>query len=35
MKLLSFHIEFFGWLHDQDGAFSDGLTCIYARNGFG
>ena len=35
MKLLSYHIENYGGLHEQDGAFSDGLTCIYARNGFG
>lgn len=35
MKLLSYHIENYGKIHDRDGDFADGLTCICERNGFG
>ena len=35
MKLLSYHIENYGKIHDKDGDFSDGITCICEKNGFG
>ena len=35
MKLLSYHIENYGKIHDKDGDFSNGLTCICEKNGFG
>lgn len=35
MKLLSYHIENYGKIHDRDGDFVDGFTCICERNGFG
>lgn len=35
MKLLSYHIENYGKIHEQDGDFLDGLTCVCERNGFG
>ena len=35
MRLLSYHIENYGKLHDQDGVFQDGVTCICEKNGFG
>lgn len=35
MKLLSYHIENYGKIHDRDGEFLDGLTCVCERNGFG
>ena len=35
MKLLSYHIENYGKIHDKDGDFSENLTCICEKNGFG
>ena len=35
MKLLSYHIENYGKLHNIDGNFSGGLTCFCEKNGFG
>lgn len=35
MKLLSYHIENYGKIHNQDGDFSDAITCICEKNGFG
>ena len=35
MKLLSYHIENYGKMHDVDGDFSQGLTCFCEKNGHG
>ena len=35
MKLLSYHIENYGKIHNQDGDFAEGLTCFCEKNGFG
>ena len=35
MKLLSYHIENYGKIHDQDGNFSEGITSYCEQNGFG
>lgn len=35
MKLLSYHIENYGKIHDKDGVFSEGITCFCEKNGFG
>ena len=35
MKLLSYHIENYGKLHDVDGVFNDTITCVCENNGFG
>ena len=35
MRLLSYHVENYGKLHQQDGSFEEGLTVCCERNGFG
>ena len=35
MKFLSCHIDAFGCLRDFDLTFEEGITRIYAQNGFG
>ena len=35
MKLLSYYIENYGKIHDQDGNFSEGITSYCEQNGFG
>lgn len=35
MKLLSYHIENYGKLHDVDGTFDENITCVCEKNGFG
>jgi len=35
MKLLSYHIENYGKLHDVDGTFDGNITCVCEKNGFG
>ena len=35
MKLISYHIENYGKIHDADGKFEDGLTDLCEKNGYG
>lgn len=35
MKLLSYHIENYGKIHNQDGNFAEGLTVLCESNGYG
>ena len=35
MKLISYHIENYGKIHDFDGEFNGGLTDLCEENGYG
>lgn len=35
MKLISYHIENYGKLQEQDGTFENGVSCFYEENGHG
>ena len=35
MRLLSYHIENYGNIHDKDGTFGGGLTEFCEKNGYG